>query len=190
MEKKEKLEDVAEEKSIGRELVELLIRVIVILVICYIVVTFVGQRTVVSGSSMNPTLNDQDNLIVDKLSYRFRDPERFDIIVFRYQDDRYFIKRVIGLPGETVQIIDGYVYINGKRLEQDRYGNELMTHAGRAVEPIVIGENEYFVLGDNRNGSKDSRLDEVGNVGKEKIEGRAWIRVWPFDKIGKLNLEK
>ncbi len=183
-ESKEKQEQTANKKTIGQELIELLIQIIVILVICYVIVTFVGQRTVVSGPSMMPTLEHKDNLIVDKLSYRFHDPERFDVVVFDYQDGRHFIKRIIGLPGETVQIINGQVYIDGMLLESDIYGSEPMMNAGRAMEPIIVGQDEYFVLGDNRNGSKDSRVDEVGNIKKEKIEGKAWVRIWPLNKIG------
>ena len=151
------------------------------------IVTFVGQRTVVSGTSMIPTLQDGDNLITDKISYRFRDPERYDIIVLRVESQHEnFIKRVIGLPGETVQIVGGRVYINGELLESDVYGNELMISAGRASQPITLGENEYFVLGDNRNGSADSRLEEVGNVDKSRIIGRAFVRIWPLSQFGLL----
>ena len=125
----------------------------------WLVITFVGQRTEVEGASMENTLHNGDNLIVDKLSYRFRDPERFDIIVFPYQyeENTYYIKRIIGLPGETVQLVDGYVYINGSRLESDIYGNERMDDPMAASQPITLGEDEYFVLGDNRNHSQDSR---------------------------------
>ena len=177
-------ESVANKKSIGQELVELLVRIILLLFICYFIVIFIGQRTVVSGSSMTPTLEHNDNLIVDKISYRFQDPERFDVVVFDYQDGRYFIKRVIGLPGETIQIINGSVYINNVLLEEDIYGNEKMVYAGRASQPITLGENEYFVLGDNRNGSKDSRVEEVGNVKRSQIQGKALLRIWPLNKVG------
>ena len=97
-------------------------------VLTYVIITYVGQRTSVSGSSMETTLSDGDQLLVDKLSYRFQNPKRFDIIVFPYQyeENTYYIKRIIGLPGETVQVVDGYVYINGSRLESDIYGNERM----------------------------------------------------------------
>ena len=134
----------------------------------WLVITFVGQRTEVEGASMENTLHNGDNLIVDKLSYRFRDPERFDIIVFpfQYQANTYYIKRIIGLPGETVQIMeDGSIYINGEKMEES-YGREVIQPEtiGRAAEPIVLGEDEYFVMGDNRNNSSDSRTDIVGNI--------------------------
>lgn len=184
MEKQDNQESVTNKKTIGQELLELLVRIIIILVVCYLIVTFVGQRTVVSGSSMTPTLEHKDNLIVDKISYRFQDPKRFDVVVFDYQDGRYFIKRIIGLPGETVQIINGNVYINNVLLEEDIYGSESIVYAGRAAQPIVIGPDEYFVLGDNRNGSKDSRVEEVGNVKQSQIQGKALLRIWPLNKIG------
>ena len=151
----------------------------------WIVITFVGQRTEVEGASMENTLHNGDNLIVDKLSYRFHDPERFDIVVFpvvRDGKEEYYIKRVIGLPGETVQILDGYVYINGEKLDEN-YGAEVMNDAGRAAEPITLGDDEYFVLGDNRNRSDDSRYENVENLKREKIVGRAWVRIWPLDRI-------
>ena len=157
----------------------------------YLVITFVGQRTRVDGSSMNNTLMDKDNLIVDKISYRFSEPKRFDIIVFPYQyeENTYYIKRIIGLPGETVQVVDGYVYINGSRLESDIYGNELMDDPMAASQPITLGEDEYFVLGDNRNHSQDSRDPSVGEVKKDTIMGKAWVRIYPFDKMGVIRHE-
>lgn len=174
-------------KSPVREVIDFILYLAVVAAICYVIVTFVGQRTVVSGTSMVPTLQDGDNLITDKLSYRFGNPERYDIIVLRVESQHEnFIKRVIGLPGETVQIIGGRVYINGALLESDVYGNELMISAGRASQPITLGENEYFVLGDNRNGSADSRLEEVGNVDKSRIIGRAFVRIWPLNQFGLL----
>ena len=130
-------------------------------------------------------------LLVDKLSYRFQNPKRFDIIVFPYQyeENTYYIKRIIGLPGETVQVVDGYVYINGSRLESDIYGNELMDDPMAASQPITLGEDEYFVLGDNRNHSQDSRDPSVGEVKKDTIMGKAWVRIYPFDKMGVIRHE-
>ena len=156
----------------------------------WLVITFVGQRTEVEGASMENTLHNGDNLIVDKLSYRFRDPERFDIIVFpfQYQTNTYCIKRIIGLPGETVQIMeDGSIYINGEKMEES-YGREVIQPEtiGRAAEPIVLGEDEYFVMGDNRNNSSDSRTDIVGNIKREDIIGKAWLRIWPLSDFGVL----
>lgn len=163
------------------------IYLLTILCITYLVIQYVGQRTEVNGESMEPTLSSGDNLIVDKISYRFHEPQRFDIIVFpfMYRSETYYIKRIIGLPGETVQISeDGKIYINGEELIES-YGKEVMEaeHIGLAREPITLGDDEYFVLGDNRNNSSDSRMYEVGNIKRDQIIGRAWVRIWPFTSI-------
>ena len=130
---------------------------------------------------MEPTLNNEDNLIVQKWGYHFTDPKRFDVVVFPFKHGEriYYIKRVIGLPGETIQIdSDGTIYINGEILEET-YGNEIITNPGLAGEPIHLGSNEYFVLGDNRNNSSDSRDPSVGNINRNDIIGKAWFRFYP-----------
>ena len=174
------------EESILRELGGWIVYILLIIGLTYFIITFVGQRTRVSGSSMETTLQNGDNLIVDKISYRFRDPKRYDIIVFpyKYEENTYYIKRIIGLPGETVQIIDGEVYINGELLADEHYGKEVMLDPGIAAESITLGEDEYFVLGDNRNHSSDSRDPSVGVLHRKDLIGRAWVRIWPFSDIG------
>ncbi len=169
-----------------KEILSTSLYLLIVLCLTWLCITFVGQRTEVSGSSMENTLSDGDNLIVDKITYRFKEPERFDIIVFpfEYEKDTYYIKRIIGLPGETVRIDEeGKIYINEKLLEES-YGRMVIEDPGRAVKAVTLGEDEYFVLGDNRNDSVDSRTDVVGNIKKEDIVGRAWIRIWPFSKFG------
>lgn len=169
-----------------KELLSTSLYLLFVLVATFLVVTYVGQRTKVSGGSMEPTLHHGDNLIVDKISYRFGDPQRFDIIVFpfRYEEKTYYIKRVIGLPGETVYIDeDGFIYIDGSLLKES-YGKEVITDPGRAYEAIMLGEDEYFVMGDNRNNSSDSRDPVVGNIHRDEIIGKAWIRIWPLGKFG------
>ena len=179
------------ERSIFRELGGWLLYILIIIGLTYLIITFVGQRTRVSGSSMETTLSNGDNLIVDKLTYHFKEPKRYDIIVFpyTYEENTYYIKRIIGLPGETVQVIDGYTYINGEQLVGDIYGAEVMEAAGIAAEPITLGEDEYFVLGDNRNHSSDSRDPSVGILKRKDLMGRAWIRIYPFDKMGVIKHE-
>lgn len=173
-------------KNILKEILSTSIYLLIVLCAAYLIVTYVGQRTQVSGSSMESTLSENDNLIVDKISYRFKEPQRFDIIVFpfQYDKDTYYIKRIIGMPGETVQIdAEGNIYIDGEKLEEN-YGREVIQYAGRASEPIVLADDEYFVMGDNRNNSSDSRDPSVGNIKREDIIGRAWLRIWPFSKFG------
>ncbi|HIW42799.1 MAG TPA: signal peptidase I [Candidatus Mediterraneibacter vanvlietii] len=177
-------------KGIVKELFGWIVFIVVVVAASYLIVTFVGQRTEVSGSSMETTLSSGDQLIVDKISYRFRDPKRYDIVVFpyRYEENTYYIKRIIGLPGETVQIVDGMVYINGSPLNE-HYGNEVIEDPGSAAEPITLGDDEYFVLGDNRNNSQDSRASNVGLIHRDELLGRAWVRIWPLDQFGVIKHE-
>lgn len=189
-ESKRSMEDKEKSKSIFKEILDWVIYIGVILLFTYLIITYVGVRTRVSGQSMQPTLHDGDNLLVDKLTYRFRDPKRYEIVVFpyKYEEDTYYIKRIIGLPGEKIQIIDGYVYINDEKLSKD-YGAEVMQEAGIAEDPITLGEDEYFVLGDNRNHSSDSRVPNVGILKRKDLMGRAWVRIWPLDSIGVISHE-
>ena len=172
-------------RGIAGEILSFLLYVVVVVGITFLIIHYVGQRTYVSGSSMENTLSDGDNLIVDKITYRFSDPKRYDIIVFPYQyeENTYFIKRIIGLPGETVQIVDGIIYIDGEAL-QESYGRDVMKNSGLAADPVTLGEAEYIVLGDNRNDSTDSRDPSVGKIPRDRIIGRAWVRIWPLSKIG------
>lgn len=173
-----------------KELLSTGLYLLIVLAATYLVITYVGQRTKVDGESMEMTLSDGDNLIVDKITYRMREPKRFDIIVFpfQYAENTYYIKRIIGMPGETVQIDEkGNIYIDGKLLEES-YGRQIIRpeNIGLAAEPILLGEDEYFVMGDNRNNSLDSRSEMVGNIHRKDIVGRAWLRIWPFEKFGVL----
>jgi signal peptidase I len=165
---------------------DLIFYALLIFVCIYILPNFVIQRTIVDGSSMENTLFDGEQLYVEKLSYRFDALNRFDIIVFYpygRDNEEYYVKRIIGMPGETVQIIGSDIYIDGKLLEE-HYGKDPIKEAGRAAEPITLGDDEYFVLGDNRSVSKDSRTEEVGNVKRENIGGRAILRIKPLSKFG------
>ena len=172
--------------GVYREIFSMMFYLIFVVAATLLIIRFVGQRTEVSGHSMEDTLDDGDNLIVDKLTYRFRDPVRYDIIVFpyKYKEDTYYIKRIIGLPGEMVQITEeGNILINGEILEES-YGREVMKSPGIAADPIILGEDEYFVLGDNRNASADSRDPSVGVISGKDIVGRAWLRIWQLNKFG------
>ena len=168
---------------IMRELLNTAIYLLCVLGAVWLVITFVGQRTEVEGASMENTLHNGDNLIVDKLSYRFHDPERFDIIVFpfQFQDNTYYIKRIIGLPGETVEIRDGHIYIDGSSepLEDVETKEYMVGNYG----PYTVPEGCYFVMGDNRNDSKDSRYWIHPYVSKDKILGKAVFRYWPITEM-------
>ena len=173
-------------KRIGKEILSFVLYFVIVIAAMLLIIHYVGQRTEVSGSSMENTLSDGDNLIVDKISYRFHDPERYDIIIFpyKYEEDTYYIKRIIGLPGEHVRIDDsGNIYINGKVLKES-YGREVIQDPGIARDEITLGEGEYFVLGDNRNNSEDSRFSDIGNISKKYIVGKLWFTVSPKSKIG------
>lgn len=180
------MENEKKRKIDWKETISFILYIVIVFAATYLVITYVGQRTQVEGTSMEYTLSDGDNLIVDKISYRFRKPERFDIIVFpyQYQEDTYYIKRIIGLPGETVRIgREGTIYINEEPLEES-YGREVIQDPGIAAESIELGGDEYFVLGDNRNASSDSRDPSVGKIKEKDIVGRAWLRIYPFSRFG------
>lgn len=175
--------------EILKELLSTAIYLLGALLAAWLFVTFIAQRTVVDGESMMPYLQDKNQLFVDKITYRFSDPKRFDIIVFPPRNEEKgvnYIKRIIGLPGESVQILpDGTIMIDGQELEEN-YGAEIILpeRIGIAAETIYLGEDEYFVMGDNRNHSADSRLPYIGNIKRDEIIGRAWIRIWPLSEFG------
>lgn len=165
---------------------ELIIYALILVACVTIIPNYVLQRTIVSGHSMENTLQDGDNLLVEKVSYHFTQPKRFDIVMFYpygKEAKEYYVKRVIGLPGETIQIKGADIYINGKTLEE-HYGKDPIDYSGIAENPLTLGEDEYFLMGDNREVSLDSRYEEVGPVHKNLISGRALIRIWPFSEFG------
>lgn len=176
-------------KRVLYELGHLLLCLITAFIIVQGITTYVGSYTTVSGSSMEETLHDQDVLIIDKLSYLFHDPKPFDVIVFEHAKDEYYTKRIIATPGQTVQIIGSEIFVDGKNLNES-FGKEPMAQAGLANEPITLGEDEYFVLGDNRNHSSDSRDPLVGLIPRDKIIGRVFLRLYPFDQIGFIHHEE
>ena len=138
---------------------------------------------------MNPEIENGDIVLVNTLIYNAKNPSRGDVIVFKPQGDETmhsYMKRVIGLPGETVEIKDGIIYIDGEELEED-YKTSAIKEAGLAAEKVKLKSQEYFVLGDNRLSSMDSRSVEVGNVKKTEIEGRAWFIASPLRHFGFVN---
>lgn len=163
-----------------------------VIFLAYFIIYYALEKTNMIGVSMETTLNTNDSIIINKFSYRFTTPKRFDVIVFKQsggEHSYYNIKRIIGLPGETLQIKDGNIYINGEII-QDIVNVEPMANYGLAEEEILLEENEYFVLGDNRNNSEDSRFASIGNIRRNEIIGKAFLRLSPFNFVNKLNLYK
>lgn len=182
-------------RSVTSIIIELLIYALIIFFCWKIFPEYIMERTTVSGESMEDTLHSGESLLINKLSYRFGDPERYDIIVFRPkgQDvDEYYVKRIYGLPGETIYIDNNTIYVNGKKVD-DPYAKDAMDNdidIGTAEHPYTLKEDEYYVLGDHRSVSLDSRTspeqepDAPGPVKRENIVGKVLLRIWPLNKFG------
>jgi len=156
--------------------------VVVIAFACYLVFA-VGSRVEVSGSSMSPVLNSGDEVLINRLAYDLGSPERFDIAVFSKDNSSYNMKRIIGLPGETVQIVNNYVYINGQLLEAEE-SLRFAAIAGAAEYPVQLEKDEYFLLGDNRESSEDSRFAGIGNIKDSQLIGKVWLKFQPLNELG------
>jgi len=183
-----------------RGIVKFVVHVIAIIAIAWFFVWGLGKGLEVVGQSMEPTMEPGQTVVVDRITYKFTDPKRYDVIAYATEefdantiddmddDDaipEFTIKRLIGLPGETVLIADGRLYINGKELSG--HGDlDKVSLAGIASEPITLGPNEYFVLGDNRKASEDSRYEKIGNISKNRILGKVRYRTLPFKQAGKI----
>lgn len=157
------------------------------MVFARIINAYIIQETIVNGSSMNPTLESSDKVLIDKIIYKIDKLNRYDIVVFDYHHSSVYVKRIIGLPGERITIRKGRVYVNGKILKDDPRIKDTMHYAGIARDGVELGKDEYFVLGDNRNNSYDSRYEEVGVVNKSSMIGKVWIRIFPILKFGAVN---
>lgn len=174
---------------------ELLVYAAIIVICVFLIPNYVMAKNVINGESMENSLYDEEQVLTEMISYRFGEPKRFDIIVFYHFFDsenpnksdkdayEFYVKRIIGLPGERVRIEGDTIYINGEPLEE-HYGKDPISDSGRANKEITLGEDEYFVLGDNREVSLDSRSSGVGNVKRDWILGKVCARVYPFNKIG------
>jgi signal peptidase I len=151
------------------------------LAIVVVVKHFLFQPFYVKGASMEPTFEDHEYLIIDELTYRFHEPVRGDVVVFRYPNDtsQYFIKRVIGLPGESLEVKDSSVWINGQQLNESAYLDASVQTTGSTN--LTLGPKEYFLMGDNRTASLDSRI--FGPVNRSYIVGRTWFRAFPFTRL-------
>lgn len=169
-----------------KEVVTWAVELAIVVAAAFVLVYFIGLRTSVVGQSMAKTLDAGDEILVNRFIYKVLEPKTGDIIVFLpngNEKSHYYVKRVIGVAGDTVQIKDGVLYLNGEEYEEE-IDSETIQEAGLAEEELTIGEDEYFVLGDNRNNSEDSRYANIGNVKKEHIIGKAWFIVSPFGKFG------
>ena len=168
-------------RRFARLIREVLETVLPAILIALLINVFIGQATRVEGQSMEPNLHSDQRLVVEKVSYRFHGPQRFDVVVLKLpsQGDELLIKRVVGLPGETVEIRDGLMYINGEPLDEPFANGD--TRPGRS-ERVMVPPLHVFVLGDNRNHSNDSR--SFGPVPIENIVGRAWVSYWPPEDLG------
>jgi signal peptidase I len=161
--------DAAQGSLLFREIVETLLLTVVI----FVLVNTLTGRFRIDGSSMEPNLHDGEYVIVNRIVYRLHPPQRGDIIVFRRDANREFIKRVIALPGETVEVKGGRVFINGAPLDEPY----IASPSAYTMEPRKVGAGEYFVLGDNRNNSSDSH--NWGTIDSNTIDGKAWVTYWP-----------
>ena len=172
--------------SIVKEVISWVAEIAITLVIAFTFVYFVGLRTSVIGQSMADTLSNGDQILVNRFIYKVTDPKPNDLIVFLpngNEKSHYYVKRVIAVPGDTVQIKSGAVYVNGELFEEE-VDVSAMEEAGLAADEIKLEEDEYFVLGDNRNNSEDSRYANIGNVKKEYMIGKVWFRIAPLGKFG------
>ena len=160
----------------------------IILFVLFIAPKYLVEKILVDGTSMECSLYNGEQVLIEKISRNFSGPDRFDIVVFTKNHGTYtktYIKRIIGLPGESVQIIGNRIFINGNELKED-FGKDPMDMAGIAAEPIKLEEGEYFVLGDNRMVSIDSRNRSVGAVSIDELDGVVFLRVAPFSAFGKV----
>lgn len=162
-------------------ILKFVIDIIVVVTLAFFVIFFFCDKSTVIGSSMSTELSNGEVVLINKMAYRLGDPERFDVIVYKTENGTG-IKRIIGLPGEKIKIEDSKIYINGELLEDEYFKDNY--ESGYAEKEIEIGPDEYFVMGDNRNVSEDSRFSYVGNIEYDDILGKAWFIASPFNRLG------
>ncbi|MDE6845269.1 MAG: signal peptidase I [Lachnospiraceae bacterium] len=165
--------------TVIKDIFEMIVGGLIAVFLAFVIVFSVGMRTSVIGDSMEPVLFNGQEILMNRVVYRLSLPKRGDVVVFLpngNQNSHYYVKRVVGLPGETIQIKDGNVYINGVLLEEDDSFDK-MIEAGIAENELVLASDEFFVLGDNRNSSEDSRSGNVGAVKRDNIIGKAWFHM-------------
>ena len=169
-----------------REVLSLIVEIVVVIGLAYVLVSFFGIRTNVVGQAMEQTLENDDDILVNKFAYIISKPKQGDVIVFLPNGNKkshYYVRRVVAVPGDTVQIKDGALYVNDE-LYKESTDVASMEDAGIASDAIKLEKDEYFVLGDNRNNSEDSRYANIGNVKRDYIIGKAWFRFSGFGSFG------
>lgn len=162
------------------------LEILLVVLIAYAVSRLFFRTVTMQENSMEPTVSVGDTLLLDKAAYRLHSVRRGDIIAYRNTDNEnevLHVKRVVGLPGETVQIVNGQIVIDGETYREGR-NLPAIIDAGIASEPVTLADDEYFVLGDNRNGSQDSRYTSVGNVRNKRVAGKVWFRIRPIRRLG------
>lgn len=171
-----------EEQNLIRRICSWVIDITVVLAFAWFCLYAFGTQIRISGQSMTPLLDSGDVVLMNRLSYDLGKPERMDVVVFEREDHKTNVKRVVGIPGDTVQIRDGILYINGRRFGEEQDLDQVSL-AGLAEKPVELGTGEYFLLGDNRDSSEDSRFANIGNVKEEQILGKVWLRLFPLENI-------
>ena len=169
-----------------KEIFSWIIEIAIVLMMAFVLVYFIGMRTSVVGQSMSETLENGDQILVNRFMYKVIGPKANDVIVFLpngNEKSHYYVKRVIGVPGDTVQIKDGRIYVNGTEFTE-KADVAAIEDAGLAADAVTLGDDEYFVLGDNRNNSEDSRYANIGNIKREYIIGKAWFVISTGDRFG------
>lgn len=172
-----------EETSRLRLIVNWIVDIVVVISVAWFIVFSLGTQITMTGQSMDPVLSQDEVVLMNRLSVRFGKIKRFDIVVFEKEENKFNIRRVVGLPGETVQIKDGFLYIDDKRIDAEN-GLGQAALAGLAENLVLLSQDEYFLLGDNRENSEDSRFASVGNVKKGQIKGKVWLRIRPLRHFG------
>ena len=173
--------------STAKSVAAWVVEIIIVLLVAFVLVYCAGMRVTVVGNSMESTISDGSQILVNRFVYNIKSPKSGDVIVFLpngNEKSHYYVKRVIGVPGDKVQIKNGLLYVNGELYDMEDI--DTIKNAGVAEEEITVGEDEYFVLGDNRNSSEDSRYANIGNIKKEYIKGKAWFVVRPFKEMGRI----
>lgn len=170
--------------TLGEEIKDWLVSILIAVILAFFIRYFIVELYMVEGPSMRPTLVNGERLVVNKFIYRFKSPEKGDVLVFRYPRDpsRDFIKRVIAVAGDTIEIKEGRVFLNGQLLNE----TYILEKTRGSYALATVPEGHIFVMGDNRNNSEDSRFRDVGFVSLDMIKGKAVLVFWPFDEFKSL----